>query len=396
MAHGSINAASHLSCSSTPNVMTTTIESICTRLKQAQEETRVVLTIDGTPKIVAMDEDCPPESFWEGRRDMDRLLDRGTWQTDGSGFKLLREWVEVHWSREEEKQPPNGAVTTGEDWGVQREKQLDSVTATKKLIVAAKLYGRQQVSRCVAGFATHGMIEVRRVFLLKGPPFQEAMALDDFCTLLPYGEALRRITADTDPSDLSIVWPEPGSDNVCALEGRYFENPAPKSSGEGQYASPLLKHGPGHLALLLGLVWGDGFRLLGNWEGVPPAATAALPFRSAAMRSGQGSRSVPLVLRGYGPRPKSRPLAVGRLHDLAARCSAATEASRNRLVWAMERVRDSGERLQLEDKAVDIGAALSIVFTADEEQEELGTLIPPRRRGTSRIRTRRDRILRRC
>ena len=354
------------------------IKDIVERLKQAQEESRVVLTIDGRSNIVTMDECDPPESFWNSRRAMDRFLDEGIWETVGPGFKRLREWVEVHWNPEGEKEGPNGAVATGDDWGIRRENQLDSITATKKLVVAAKLYGREQVSKCAADFASHGMIEVRRIFLLKGPPIEEAQPLDDFCSLLPYGEALQGINAETDPADLSIAWPEPKSDNVCALEGRYFENAAPHGNENCQYTSPLLKDGPGYLALLLGLVWGDGYRMLGNWEGVHPVAVAALPYRSAAMRSGQGIRPVPLALRGYGPPPKTRPLAFSRLHDLAAGLSTVPEDARSRLVKAMERIRDNAERLHFNDKAIDVGAALGILFIEDDDQEEPAMLIPSR------------------
>ena len=346
--------------------------------EQAQKETRVVLIIEERPNRVAMDECDPPESFWEGRRAMDRFLDKGAWETVGPGFKRLREWVEVHWNPEDDKEEPNGVVATGDDWGIQKENQLDSVTATKKLIAAAKLYGREKVGKCAVDFATHGMIEVRRVYLLKGSPIEAPKRLDNFCALLPYGETLQGISAETDPADLSIAWPEPNSDNVCALEGRYFEKVTARSNEDGRYTSPLLKDGPGHLALLLGLVWGDGYRILGNWEGVHPTVVAVLPFRTAAMRSGQGNRSVPLALRGYGPPPKTRPLAVGILHFLAVRLSKATGGARSRLVKAMERVRDSSERLLFEDKVVDVGAALSILFTEYEEQNEPVTLIPPR------------------
>ena len=160
------------------------IKDIVECLKQAQEESRIVLTINGIPNIEEMGECDPPESIWKGRRAMDRFLDEGTWQTEGPGFKQLREWVEFHWNPKDDKEGPNGAVATGDDWGIRRENQLDSVTATKKLIVAAKLYGREQVSKCAADFASHGMIEVRRICLLKGPPIEATKPLDDFCSLL--------------------------------------------------------------------------------------------------------------------------------------------------------------------------------------------------------------------
>ena len=98
--------------------------------------------------------------------------------------------------------------------------------------------------------------------------------LDEYCSLLPYSEALRRIDAETDPTDRNIVWPEPPSENICALEARYFELAGPPEAKLGQYTSPLLKDGSEQLALLLGLVWGTGFRVFGNWRGVHPAAVS--------------------------------------------------------------------------------------------------------------------------
>ena len=65
-------------------------ESIHERLRQAQEETRVILMIDGRPDIAEMAEIIHPESRWEGRRNMDRYMDKGTWQTKGPGFRQKR------------------------------------------------------------------------------------------------------------------------------------------------------------------------------------------------------------------------------------------------------------------------------------------------------------------
>ena len=284
-----------------------TVESIVERLQQARKETRVVvLTIEGSPNIVEMCGTSPPESFWKGRKDMDRFTDEGVWQTEGPGFQRLREWVEVHWGTEDEKLAPNGTVATGDDWGLQEETQLDSVAATRKLIAASKLYGPEQVGTYAAEFAAHGMIEVRKICLLKGPPIEAAKPLDEYCTLLPYAEALRRIGAQTDPTDLRTEWPEPHSDNVCALEGRYFERASVRGTEYGQYTSPFLKDGPEQLALLLGLVWGCGFQILGNWLGVHPAAVAALPYRHAAAQSGAFSRHVTLSHSKVTARPSKK------------------------------------------------------------------------------------------
>ena len=358
--------------------MAPTIKSIYERLEQAQKETRVVLTVEGRPNIVEMDEICSPESCWQSRRDMDRLLDKGTWQTEGPGFKQLREWVEVHWNPEDDKEAPNDTVATEDDWGLQREDQLDAVTATRKLIAAAKLFGPEQVGKYSAEFAAHGMIEVRRIYLLKGPPIEIAKPLDEYCTLLPYSDALLRIGAETDPTDFNIDWPEPHADNVCALEGRYLESASPRLHGNGQYTTPFLKNGPEQLAILLGLVWGSGFQVFGNWRGVHPAAVATLPYRHASMRSGMGSRSVSLPLQGYGPPIRRRPLAVKELHDLAAKYSSLPLRARSKVAKAMERLRASTDRIEYGDKIVDVGAALSILFMEDEEQDEPALLIPQR------------------
>lgn len=355
-----------------------TIESIYERLEQAQKETRVVLTVEGRPNIVEMDVTCPPMSHWEERGDMDRFLDVGTWQTTGPGFQQLREWVEVHWNMDAEKPAPNGTAATGDGWGARRENQLNSVTSTRKLITATKFYGPEQIGKYAAEFATHGMIEVHRIYLLKGPPMEAAKPLDEYCTLLPYSEALQRIGAETDPTDFSIVWPESDSENVCALEGRYFERASTQGNEYRQYTSPLLREGPEQLALLLGLVWGTGFRGFGNWQGVPAAAAAALPYRYAALQSGAGSQLVALALKGYGPPLQRRPLAVKELHDLVSKYSEVPEQDRSRLARAMVGLRDSTQRVDVEDKVVDVGVALNILFTEDEEQDAPAMLVPRR------------------
>ncbi|MCY4381823.1 MAG: hypothetical protein OXE44_01580 [Nitrospinae bacterium] len=354
------------------------IESIFERLKKAQQETQVVLTIDERPNILEMDEASPPESCWEGRRSMDRFLDEGIWRTDGPGFRRLREWVEIHWNPEEEKPAPSGTVATGENWGIQRESQLDTTTATRKLIAAARLYGRESVGKYAAEFAVHGMIEVNRVYLLKGPPIEMAKPLDEYCTLLPYCEARRKIDAESNPGDLLIKLPEPHVDNVCALESRWFERRSLQGDGCRQYTSPLLKDGLEQLALLLGLVWGNGFRVFGNWRAVTAAAVAALPFRHETGVRGAGSRRVALALHGYGPPPQKRPLAIAELHDLTAKYSELPEQARRRLGRAIARLRNGTERVDEEDRVIDLGIALNILFTENGEWEDRATLIPKR------------------
>ena len=354
-----------------------TIETIYERLEQAQKDTRVVLMVEGRPNVVEMDEMSPPENCWEGRRAMERFVDAGVWQTTGPGFQQLREWIEAYWKSEEGKPAPSGTIAVGEDWGLQSEKQLDSVTATRKLISAAKLYGREQVGKQAVEYAAHGMIEVHKIYLLKSLPILVAKPLDEYCTLLPYSEALRRIEAESDWTGSNIVWPESDAANVCALQVRYFERANRRENEHGRYTSPLLVEGPEQLALLLGMVWGSGFRVFGNWEGVPVAA-AALPYRYAAWRSSAGSRRMELPLKGYRQPSRRRPLAVKELHDLTTKYSNLPKRSRSRLARAMVRLRDSVERIDDEDKVIDVGIALSILFTEDNEQSNPDTLVPSR------------------
>ena len=205
----------------------------------------------------------------------------------------------------------------------------------------------------------------------------EPKPLDEFCTLLPYGEALKRIDAETDRGDLMPRWPEPDADNVCALQARYFDHGSLRCEANARYASPLLKDGPEELALLLGLVWGSGFRVFGNWYAVPGAAAAALPFRHV-MLGGTGGQSVALTLQGYGSRLQNRPLAVRELHDLAIRYSESPEQVRRRLARSMARLRDSAERSDTEDKIIDIGIALSADFMDEADQRDRDTLVPSR------------------
>ena len=353
-------------------------DAITERLKQAQEETQVLLTIDGRPNIVEMSETRSPESCWQARRSMDRYLTEGTWRSAGAGFQQLQKWVELHWNPENKKQAPNGTVAVRDHWPLHGETQLDAAPAARKLITAAMLYGQEQVGKCAVEFAAHGMIEVQWIYLMNGPSIEAARPLDEYCTLLPYSEALRKIDAESDPGDLRITWPEPRADSVCALEGRYFERAGLQDDDNWQYASSLLKDGPEQLALLLGLVWGSGFRVFGNWQAVPAVAVAALPYRNATQRFGYGSGHVRLALQGYESPVQTRPLAITELHALATSYSDFPEQTRGRLRSAMARLRNSTERFDEEDRVLDLGIALSTVFMEEDEQEDQATLIPQR------------------
>ena len=356
---------------------TSTAKSTCELLTLAQEQAAVVLTIDGRPAIVEMHDPSPPETCREGKLDMDRYLDEANWRTNGPGFRQLQEWVETHWNPEKAKPAPSGMAATGDDSWVQTEVQLDAVTATKKLIAAAKLYGTEPVATIAKHFAAHGMIETHIIWLLNGSRIEVAKSLDDYCTLLPYGEALQKIEAESDPRDRPFEWAEPYADNACALRERYFEHAGPAPSDHRQYASPLLQNGLPELVLLLGLVWGSGFRVLGNWRAVPAVAAATLPYR---LTRGPGTARWPAALarKGCGPPPRKRPLAIGELKELAVRYSEHTEQTRCRLRRAMARLRNLAERFEVDDRLTDLGIALHTLFTADDEQDIWDTLIPQR------------------
>ena len=116
-----------------------TIKSICAKLKQAQKEILVVQMINGRPNLVRMNEIETPVNRREGMGKMDHYLDKCEWQTTGPGFRRLQDWVEAHWNPKDKKRAPNDTVSAGIGWMQQGEIQLDSTSATKKLISAAKL-----------------------------------------------------------------------------------------------------------------------------------------------------------------------------------------------------------------------------------------------------------------
>ena len=357
---------------------TPTADSIHERVVRAQEETRVVLTIDGRPNILEMDEISPPKSNFAGRRSMDRFMEEAIWQTEGPAFRRLQDWVGAHWNPEEEKLAPSGTIVVAEYPGSRGHVRLDAVDATRKLIAAAKLYGPDQVAAHAAAFAVHGMVEVRKIFLLKGPPVKAAKVLDKYCTLLPYCEARARIDAESDKGDVFFELPEPNAANLCALEARYFELIGHRGNAYSEYTTPLLKQGPEKLALLLGLVWGTGFRAFGQWSAVPAPAAAALPYRHETGTRGGSFARVALALQGFGPQPMKRPLAIEELHNLATQYSRLPERDRRRLGRAIARLRNSMERTDDEDSLIDRGVALEIVFREHGEREDRALLVPAR------------------
>ena len=85
-----------------------------------------------------------------------------------------------------------------------------------------------------------------------------------------------------------------------------------------------------------------------------------------------------LATKGYGPSPLKRPLAVEEMHTLANRYSDLSEPARRRVDGAMARLRDSSERLEVEDRVIDIAIALRTLFREGGAPNDEDALIPPR------------------
>ena len=346
------------------------------RLDRARRETELILSVDGRPQVVEMSMTATPESCWAGRRRMDRCLDEGVWRTQGPGFEALREWVETYWDPGWAREAPAGTVDEREGFGQHWANQLDAEGATRKLIVAAHLHGNEPVAGHAAAFAAHGMVEGRRICLLKGGPVDAVVGLDDNCTVLPYAEALHRIGRESDPGDFIVTWPDAGAEGVCAVEGRYFE-PSEAGTATAPRTSRFLTGGAAELALLLGLVWGGGFAVFGHWRTVPAVVAATVPFRGG-WGSGCSVNPVSLPLRAGGPRPRRRPLAVAELRDLVVTYGAMVPDDRLRVERSMARLRNAAHREDAEDSVVDVGIALATVF-ADEEEDAVASEVVPER-----------------
>ena len=98
------------------------------------------------------------------------------------------------------------------------------------------------------------MIESRSFYLLNGLPVTSARPLDDYCTLLPYPEALEAIreTSSELTSAKDLRWPPKSIEDVTVLETRSFERRGLKAGEYERRISPLLECGPDMLVLFLG------------------------------------------------------------------------------------------------------------------------------------------------
>ena len=339
------------------------LDSIEKRLRRAQADLVVTLEVGGKTERLKMNELPPSYRGSNSNHVTSRLARDGGWQTDASAFVGVRDWVDVHWHTERATEAPAGTVITGDGFGQPCEPQLDATATTCKLIVAAAVYGAETIAEHAIGFASHGMVEVHHIDLLKGPSVQEAVRLDDYCYLLPYREAMRRW-----PAVPHRHWPAERSDNVCALESRSFERRSLHGTANERFTSPLLRYGPETLALVLGLVWRDGFRAFGTWRAVPAPVDAALPFSHTASLEGGSTMRVKLALQEFGPRGKQPPLAITELAQLMDAYAALPAQSQRILALAMRRLRDSTARVDWEDKVVDVCIALEALFMDETEQ----------------------------
>ncbi len=294
---------------------------------------------------------------------------KNEWTAAVPAFRDVRNWVEVHWDAERQTHPPRGTVSTGDKWGNQGEVQLDASTAACKLLLAAAGHGAETVVKYATEFAAHGMIEVRSFYLLKGRPVSNAKPLDDYCILLPYREALQKVTAATPARNLEVdrYWPPESASDVCVLEARSFERRGLRANEFERHASGLLRCGPETLALILGLVWGTGFRMFGNWYSVAGPVAATLPYSNAASARGHGSQATLLMLPGFGQPPMNRPLNDKELAELTAKYAALPEKTQRVMNLALRRLRDSTERVEPEDKVIDFGIALEALFSKGPE-----------------------------
>ncbi len=306
-----------------------------------------------------------PDSF-RRRVQQQRVVINGMWPAHSPALQTIHQWIEAHWSPDRTTQRPPGTVVTGQHWALQCEPRLDDVISSRKMVVAAALYGAETVARYAIDFARHGMVESQEVFLLKGPSVSQPKRLDDYCTLLPYRQALRRTNSAFDTSS-SFPSPPENAGGICALECTQFVRADPHPTFEDEwFGTPLIQDGPETLALVMGLVWGTGLRLIQRLQWTPVAAEAVLPFW---MLSGGGASAYPVELlpEGFPRLSKQRPLPTHELFELMGKYHDLPCQSRRRLDIALRRLRNASEKLEEEDRVIDLCIALEALFMEEGE-----------------------------
>lgn len=325
-------------------------------------------------------------------RPVKNMLERkNEWLAAVPAFQDVQNWVEVHWNPERQTQPPAGTVSDGEEWGHNGEVQLDALAATCKLLLAAAGHGAETVSKYAMEFAAHGMIEVRSFYLLNGASVSSAKPLDDYCTLLPYAKALQKINTQlsADPSPHDLRWPPEQTTNVCALETRSFERRGLMADDFERYVSPLLQPVPALsrfeygipiliLANILGLTWGNGLRVFGSWFAVAPPVVATLPFFGTTQARSSGTSQILLPILDSRRPSTERPLNDAELVELIGKYAALPDQTQHVLNLALRRLRDSTERMEHEDKVIDVCIALEALFMEEDEKHDHKRLVSRR------------------
>ena len=220
------------------------------------------------------------------------------------------------------------------------------------------------------------MVEMRSIHLLKGPSVATPIRLDDYCSLLPYREALRRANSYFLPGTFRSPPEDVGS--ICALECTSFASPLLGfTSGNEVLCSPLIQDGPETLALLTGLVWGTGLRVIQSWHATPVAVEAVLPF--GLLTGGGGvTHPVELLPKGFPRLSKQRPLPVRELSDLMGKLPDLQSHSRRRLDIALRRLRNASEKLDEGDRVIDLCIALEALFMEEGEWNKQRKIIARR------------------
>ena len=183
-------------------------------------------------------------------------------------------------------------------------------------------------------------------------------------------------------------WPPESADNVCALQSTSFERRGLWADEFERRVSSLLQRGPEALALILGLVWGNGLRGIRRLAWRYRAGRRNTPYFRTTQGSSMGTQQTLLTLPGFGRPSTNRPLNNSELAKLMGKYAALSEQAQRVLDLALRRLRDSTERTELEDKVIDLGIVLEALFSKGLTVYERPFRLEGH--GTSRIHTRRE------
>ncbi|MDE2879542.1 HEPN domain-containing protein [Candidatus Palauibacter soopunensis] len=354
---------------------TETASEVTGLLQRAFEGTHVVfVNAHGRPNPIPFGDVAPhlmANDDWSARYRIEQVANEATPWRYGPAFSALQKWVERHLQEPTEVRPPADTVALyrGGNWRPNR--ITNPVVATRKLMLAAERAGADEIGRLVTEFLSHGLIQTEQFCLLKGFAIESRITLDDYCTLMPYRDMvhyLKRKHTNT----LFDKWPEEDT-NVCVLRATRFEDRFvdPPEEGGMVYGSPLLKHGPDHLARLLSVVWGYGFSCFMSEVRVPPSVNAALPY-DGLLGGGGMVRQTELLAMGFGTRGQKRPLPASELSDLAAAYLRRSEQTQRVLDLALRWFRESLTRTEVEDTVMSQSIALETLFGEPGKHHDIG------------------------